>query len=102
MAIGSVFGGRESASAFFEGGSVGYSPGREQTGRLDGIELRSLSWRVEPLAVDRIESSFFDDVRRFPKGSVAFDCALLMRGIEHEWHERPAMCVGSACAVAVS
>ena len=34
----------------------------------------------------RVESSFFEDQVRFPAGSVEFDCALLMRGIEHEWH----------------
>jgi hypothetical protein len=97
----SVFGDLETASAFFEGGSVGYSTGRNGGEQLDGLELRSLGWKVEPLAVERIESSFFDDVGRFPSGSIRFDCALLMRGIEHEWHEREPMCVGAACAATV-
>jgi hypothetical protein len=60
---------------------------------LDALELHSLDWRVEPLAVERIESSFFDDRQRFPAGSIQFDCALLMRGMRHEWHERAPMCV---------
>jgi hypothetical protein len=98
LPAGSVFGELARASAFFEGGSVGYSPGRADAGRLDGIELHSSRWKVEPLAVERIESSFFDDVRRFAAGSVRFDCALLMRGIEHEWREREPLCVGPACA----
>jgi hypothetical protein len=31
---------------------------------------------------------FFEDSRHFPTGSVVIDCALLMRGIKHEWHGR--------------
>jgi len=99
LPAGSVFGDLGTASAFFEGGSLGYSSGRDGE-RLDGLELRSMGWRVEPLAVERIGSSFFDDVGRFPPGSIQFDCALLMRGIEHEWHEREPMCVGAACTTA--
>jgi hypothetical protein len=40
---------------------------------------------MQALAVEQVESSFFNDPRRFPSGSVEFDCALLMRGIRHEW-----------------
>jgi Uncharacterized conserved protein (COG2071) len=72
------------ASAFFESGSLGYSPtaaGR----RLDGITLTTDSWRVAPLAMDRIHSSYFEDPSLFPKGSIGFDCALLMRNIPHVW-----------------
>jgi hypothetical protein len=84
------------ASAFFEGGSVGYSPS-SRAGELDGLELRSQGWKVEPLEVTQVESSFFDDRERFPAGSAAFDCALVMRGIQHEWHERETIAC-SACA----
>jgi len=43
--------------------------------------------------VERVESSFFEDKSRFPPGTVKFDCALLMRDIEHEWHSRePLVC----------
>jgi hypothetical protein len=97
---GSVFGDVERASNFFRGGSLGYSPSSEP-GRLDALELHSLNWKVEPMAVERIESSFFDDRERFPTGSIRFDCALLMRGMRHEWHEREPMCVDCAAAVAV-
>ena len=38
-----------------------------------------------------MESSFFDDRTRFPDGSIAFDCALLMRNTAHEWHARPSL-----------
>jgi len=54
--------------------------------RLDGLELETKEWRVEPLQLDRVNSSFFADEKRFPKGSVEFDHALIMRNIAHEWH----------------
>jgi hypothetical protein len=73
------------ASAFFEPGSVGYSVTRD-VGRLDGLELRTHGWSVEPLQIDDVYSSYFSDDTRFPKGSVEFDCALLMRNLGHEWH----------------
>jgi hypothetical protein len=87
----SVFSSLEEASVFFERGSVGYSA-TPNPGRFDGLELRSLSWCVEPLAVERVYSSFFSNEEIFPRGSVRFDCALLMRGIEHEWHAREPLC----------
>jgi uncharacterized protein YqjF (DUF2071 family) len=76
------------ASNFFEPGSLGYSATREQN-RLDGIRLRTKTWRVEPLEVEHVQSSYFADEIAFPKGSVSFDCALLMRDIEHEWLSVP-------------
>jgi hypothetical protein len=79
------------ASAFFEAGALGYSV-TPRSGEYDGLELRSLKWHVEPLAVERIESSFFENDRLFPKGSLKFDCALLMRDIQHEWHGQETLC----------
>jgi hypothetical protein len=81
----SLFGSLAEASDFFEAGSLGYSDTR-QAGCFDGLELRTSNWQVEPLAIDRVESSFFDNRELFPPGSIQFDCALLMRGIVHEWH----------------
>jgi Uncharacterized conserved protein (COG2071) len=83
----SVFESLKEASDFFERGSLGYSV-TARPGQFDGLELRSFNWQVRPLAVGRVESSFFEDRALFPPGSVEFDCALLMRGIEHEWHGR--------------
>jgi hypothetical protein len=83
----SVFETLDRASDFFERGSVGYSDSRT-VGRYDALELRCFNWSMPPLAVERIESSFFNNRRRFPDGSVEFDSALLMRRIEHERHER--------------
>jgi len=92
LPVGSVFEDLAAASAFFKGGSLGYSPSASGE-KLDGLELRSLDWKAEALAVERFESSFFDDRERFPAGSLEFDCALLMRGMRHEWHEREGICV---------
>jgi len=87
----SIFTSLPEASAFFEAGAVGYSV-TPRVGEYDGLELRTLAWRVEPLHVDNIESSFFEDEQRFPPGSLRFDCALLMRDIQHEWHSRAPLC----------
>ena len=90
----SVFRSLEEASAFFQAGSLGYSATPDPS-RFQGLELRCLNWQVEPLEVEEVRSSFFEDESLFPKGSIAFDCALLMRGIKHEWHGKSDLC----CAV---
>jgi hypothetical protein len=83
----SVFRGLDEAQRFFEEGCVGCSDtGRR--GEFDALELCCSVFRVRPLEVEEVASSFFDDRRLFPVGSVAFDSGLLMRGIDHEWHER--------------
>ena len=91
----SVFRSLEEASSFFQAGSLGYS-GTLDPSRFQGLELHCLNWQVEPLEVEEVRSSFFEDESLFPKGSIEFDCALLMRGIKHEWHGKPDLC----CAVA--
>ena len=91
----SIFSSVDSVSRFFEAGSLGYSPSASG-GRFDGLELRSFNWHVEPLSIHRVESSFFEDRSVFPAGSVTFDSALLMRGIDHEWHCRDTVCCDSA------
>jgi hypothetical protein len=88
---GSVFRSLREASEFFREGSVGFSPGLS-AGHFDGLELRTVDWRMEPLAVEAVESSFFDDQSIFPRGAAEFDCALLMRQIQHEWCQKPALC----------
>src|SRR5262249_22796615 len=87
----SVFHSLEEASAFFQAGSLGYSATPDPA-RFQGLELRCSAWRVEPLEVEEVRSSFFEDRSFFPKGSIEFDCALLMRGIEHEWHGKSDLC----------
>lgn len=81
---GSIFRSLQDASAFFEPGSLGYSATAD--GRtLDGLVLRTERWEVQPLRVESVASSYFSDTRLFPHGSVAFDSALIMRNIAHEW-----------------
>jgi hypothetical protein len=87
----SIFESVEMASRFFEQGAVGYSPAADSS-ELHGIELRSFNWKIEPLAIKRVESSFFEDTEIFPSGSTELDCALLMRGIHHEWYARESLC----------
>lgn len=86
----SLFASLAEASEFFAQGSVGYSA-TNNPNCCDGLELFTSRWEVEPLEVRLVNSSFFDDVNRFPAGTVHFDCALLMRHIEHEWHVLPRM-----------
>lgn len=87
----SIFGSLMEASDFFQKGSLGYSV-TAKPDQFDGLELRSFDWQVQPLSVGKVKSSFFEDRALFPAGSVEFDCALLMRGIEHEWHGRGQLC----------
>ena len=89
----------QEASSFFERGSVGYSAKRSSD-RLEGLELHTNAWRVEPLNVTSVSSSYFEDTARFPVGSVEFDCALIMRDIPHRWRTAPELyALGRAPAV---
>lgn len=91
----SVFPDVAAASGFFEQGALGWSPAREP-GCFDCLELVSHGWRVEPLAVEHVESSWFEDAARFPAGAVAFDSALLMRDVAHEWRGHGVLRVADA------
>jgi hypothetical protein len=85
LSEGSVFRSLTDASAFFRGGSNGWSPGR-RGGCFEGLELRADQWKMFPLDVECVESSFFDNGLLFPKGTATFDSACLMRDIPHSWH----------------
>lgn len=80
----SIFQNLDCASEFFQRGSVGYSPDKSGN-TFDGLKLDTEIWEVSPLKVNQVRSSFFEDESIFPKGSVKFDNALLMKSIEHEW-----------------
>jgi hypothetical protein len=96
MPEGSVFPTLDEASRFFLGGALGWSA-RPAPGEFDGLELCCTEWRMEPLTVERIESSFFGDLALFPPGSAEFDSAFLMRNIAHRWIARGRMeCAGGA------
>jgi hypothetical protein len=83
----SIFTSLAEASEFFRGGAVGWSL-RAAIGEFDGMELVCHEWRMEPLAVEHVVSSFFSNTKLFPTGSVKFDSAFLMRNIPHEWQAR--------------
>ena len=93
----SLFSSVDEASQFFEPGSLGYSLTRRQD-TLHGVVLRTKTWRVEPLAVQDVHSSYFSDAAKFPSGSIAFDHGLIMRNIEHEWHGTADLYVESGAA----
>ena len=78
----SIFETIENASAFFKNGCIGYSPNGNN---YEGLELRTYDWKVKPLQVANIHSSFFENKAVFAEGSISFDNALLMTNIEHEW-----------------
>lgn len=83
----SVFDDHDCASDFFKQGSVGYSPNKIGE-TFDGLELKTKTWEVSPLAVSQVTSSFFEDKTVFPDGTITFDNALLMRDIDHEWNSK--------------
>jgi hypothetical protein len=85
----SIFGTLDTASRFFKKGELGYSPNGD---KYDGMQLKTSNWKVTPLQVSHIQSSFFEDETIFPKGSVTFDHALLMTNISHEWHSGKTIC----------
>lgn len=91
----STFASLAEASAFFEGGSLGYSV-RHDSDTLDGLLLKTKTWKMEPLDISDVTSSYYGDEAQFPKGSVVFDHALLMRNIDHEWHAAKPLDTGSS------
>ena len=79
----------EEACAFFRRGDCGFSCSRNGA-TLEGIQLHPLKWQMSPLRIEYAAASFYEDAKHFPKGSIEFDCALLMRGIPHQWSRLPA------------
>jgi hypothetical protein len=71
----------ESASAFYEQGSVGWSPRKDGTGS-EALELTSREWAVEPAQVISLSSSFFDAL---PQGAASLDSVVVMRDIPFFW-----------------
>lgn len=84
----SLFPPLDEAAGFFSLGATGYSATRRE-GHYHGMHLKCLTWSIEPMDVEYARSSYFGDVARFPSGTVALDCALLMTDIEHEWRSQP-------------
>ncbi|HEV2886674.1 MAG TPA: DUF2071 domain-containing protein [Jatrophihabitans sp.] len=96
-----LFADTAAASAFFEGGSVGFSDTRHPS-RFDGLALHTTAWHVEPGIAVTAESSFFADRARFPEGSAELDCALVMRQIPVRWRPLASLQAPAAPATGVS
>ena len=86
----SVFSSLDETSKFFENGCIGYSS-RPDSDQLDGMLLEVPKWIVSALEVTSLQSSYFDNQEIFPKGSITFDHALLMRDIQHQWITQPTL-----------
>ncbi len=68
----SGFGTLAEASKFFEPGSLGYSVTGDAA-RLDGLTLKTKTWKVEALDVEHVFSSYFaDETKTLFKGQRGF------------------------------
>ena len=90
LSPGSVFSSLAEASQFFQDGSLGFSA-TDQCDCHEGLQLITDRWRVEPLELEHVASSFFSDQHVFAAGSVEFDSALLMRNVPCRWVREPAL-----------
>ncbi|MFG1796350.1 DUF2071 domain-containing protein [Nocardia sp. NPDC049149] len=80
-----LFASLEQASDFFRHGSTGFSATHTEN-HLEGLELDTDAWHVEPLDIRDVHSTFFEDQAQFPPGSAELDCALLMRNVPATWN----------------
>ncbi len=80
----SIFSSLSEAADFFQKGSLGYSA-TKNAAELDGISLKIENWKIAPIKLDFVHTSFYEDETIFPKDSITFDHALLMKNIAHEW-----------------
>jgi hypothetical protein len=90
---GSVFTSLGAASGFFRCAPTGYAATPAE-GVFDGVELETAGWALQPLSLDKVASSFFDDRRRFPAGTAVPDSAFLMSGLTTVWHPQPELRAG--------
>lgn len=71
----------DTASTFYEHGSVGWSPKRNGAG-AEPLQLTSPDWKVEPAHAISVQSSFFDAL---PAGSAVLDSVVAMRDLPFFW-----------------
>jgi uncharacterized protein YqjF (DUF2071 family) len=81
---GALFGSVGEAIDFFRHGSLSYSPG-SKPGVQDGVGLDCPNWAAEPVSVDKMTSSLFDDSSAFPAGACTLDSGLIMRELPVRW-----------------
>ncbi|MFB7864638.1 DUF2071 domain-containing protein [Streptomyces sp. NPDC056069] len=87
------------ASAFFRAGSKGWSATRSGCS-MDGMELQTDAWRIQPGRITAARSSYFDDPERFPSGSARLDSVLVMRDVPVRWRPLPAKATGAGVPAA--
>lgn len=81
---GELFSGLEDAIGFFRRGPVGYtSSGSSDC--LTGVRMECESWDAQPVSIEHMTSSIFDNTEVFPMGSCTIDSGLLMRNLEARW-----------------
>ena len=90
VAPGSVFGTLDQASRFFRCAPVGYAA-TPNADVFDGVALTAEGWAIQPLHLDEVRSSFFDNSDRFAAGTAVPDSAFLMGGLETCWRPQPAL-----------
>ena len=78
-----VYSSIEEVSNDFKTDSIGFSPFKNNI--FYGVKLVTKSWKVSPLDLISIKSSFFENEEFFPKGSAQVDHCLLMENIGHSW-----------------
>jgi hypothetical protein len=81
-----LFAAFDDAREFFRKGDCGFSCSLQEN-KLEGMQLETLTWNVAPLAAHDITARFYERLGAARPGSIEYDCALLMRGIPHRWHE---------------
>jgi hypothetical protein len=52
---------------------------------MEGVDLTTSAWSMQPALVEHAHSSVFDDPTRFPPGSAALDSALVMLDVPVVW-----------------
>mgnify|MGYP000926046395 CR=1 FL=1 len=85
LPLNSIFRDVEDVSQFFKAGNRGWSPQCQNSCVYDEVELKTQTWNMQPLEVKSHYSGYFMNETMFPKGSVKFDHAIIMRDIEHSW-----------------
>ncbi len=81
---GELFPCLDDAISFFLQGAHGYSP-HGHHGEQTGVRLECPRWDAQPVQIDFVRSSMFDDPDAFPKGSCVVDFGLLMRNLPARW-----------------
>lgn len=84
----SIFPSVDEASDFFAKGAVGYSLSKDKS-HFQGMELKLLEWDIKPMKINDAFVWLFEKSKHFPPGASKLDSALLMRGLQHEWHAIP-------------